>query len=311
MSTDNHIVSNSSQRRVLGVTNAPALKDKLSDLSCYDFDMVVCDGKVNGDELCEVQSSNPISLVIIGPDFTPAEVYRQIDRYRTSFNDPEFPMVVICSEKNRKYEADFLANGIIQVVGEAVAFSDIMKNSICQIIKNIRRVDALEQTIEQHAKATDTIETARFVFKNRDQANDISALLSKNMPEPTLICMGLLELLLNAVEHGLYGFGAEYKNDLINAGKFEEEIRKKEASLIDEEMFVTVDLEKNAAEYRFVITDTGQGFDYENTCVDHLNTLTCKNGRGVMMASHCFNTLSYSKGGRCVTATVKRETNTS
>jgi anti-sigma regulatory factor (Ser/Thr protein kinase) len=306
----NHIVSNSSQRHVLGVTNAPALKDKLSDLSCHDFDIVVCGGEGSDDELCELQSSTPISLVIIGPDFTPAEVYRQIDRYRTSFNDPEFPMIVICSEKNRKYEADFLANGIIQVVGETVAFSDIMKNSIYQIIKNIRQVDALEQTIAQHVKAIDAFETARFVFRTREQANDISALLSKNMPEPTLICMGLLELLLNAVEHGLYGLGAKYKNDLINAGKFEEEIKEKETSLIDEEMFVTIDLEKNATEYRFVITDTGQGFDYENTCVDHLNTFTCKNGRGIMMASHCFNTLSYSKGGRRVIATVKRETNT-
>ncbi|UTW56729.1 ATP-binding protein [Kordiimonas sp. SCSIO 12610] len=303
MSGDDLLISNSSKASVAAITNCPVHGEKLLGLSCHDFEIVIC---ASFEEVAKLFHSpnSELTMIIIAADVTTELAVDYLNRFQNTPDYQNLPVIVIRPEDNDDDELELLSNGALQIIDEAIAYTDTMTNNVIRIIKKSSKLIELEGAISRHKCATSNISYARFKFKTREEANNIALLLSNNMAQPTLAYTGLLELLLNAVEHGLYGFGTERKSKLINACQFEEEVSKQKAIVSEDNRFVSLEFQKTDEDYRFIILDDGDGFDFTRMETVDTANIDRKNGRGVMMAKHCFDSLQYSEGGRCVTATI-------
>jgi len=151
------------------------------------------------------------------------------------------------------------------------------------------------------------IESATFVFQTRAEAKKISLHLASTMIDPVPALTGLLEILLNAIEHGSLGIGAELKALLIEQNSLDSEIASRRARPKYAARKVSLEYSVDSERYKFRISDEGEGFDAQAYLEDS-DASVGKRGRGIVMARHCFDTLTYSDDGRTVELELLKQT---
>lgn len=112
------------------------------------------------------------------------------------------------------------------------------------------------------------------------------------------LMLAVLELLLNAIEHGSLGFDYDEKSRLLESGAWE--VATREQALNESEVVVDVVVERD----RVVISirDEGMGFDWRSLPDPRdPECLLEEHGRGVFMARLSVDSLQYNKSGNEVT----------
>ena len=82
----------------------------------------------------------------------------------------------------------------------------------------------LARRIEDSRAVMALIERGTFQFRTLEDARVLAAAFAALCEEPDLAGMGLVELLVNAVEHGNLGITFHEKSELLSAGRWEEEV---------------------------------------------------------------------------------------
>ncbi len=114
------------------------------------------------------------------------------------------------------------------------------------------------------------------------------------------------EFLMNAYEHGSLRLTEAEKSAHLDAGTYQEELRKREKECRAK---IEVALSIVGNEVAVNITDNGFGFNYrryQNMPEEELlDRLTKPNGRGIQMAMQYFDSITFAKGGSSVLLTKK------
>ncbi|MBI3794471.1 MAG: response regulator [Nitrospinae bacterium] len=112
------------------------------------------------------------------------------------------------------------------------------------------------------------------------------------------------EFLINSFEHGSLKIGEDGKSTLLNNGRYEQELKKREQTC-DSKISVDLAVLKNRISIK--ISDEGDGFDFEKylrmseqTLMDRLSL---PNGRGIYIAAAYFDSIEYFDGGASVMLT--------
>ena len=92
-------------------------------------------------------------------------------------------------------------------------------------LRNSRMKESLAKEIARSEKAFRLLENATFVLRTADQAECLGAGLASACAADK--CGGLLELFVNAIEHGNLGIGYEEKTRLLGEGILSEEIERR------------------------------------------------------------------------------------
>ncbi|MBF0180620.1 MAG: response regulator [Magnetococcales bacterium] len=146
----------------------------------------------------------------------------------------------------------------------------------------------------------------RLELRTMDEAGTVAALLASAFPEPEASSLGILELLYNAIEHGNLGLTYEDKGRLFLENRWEEEIAHRLGLPEYRERKASVELTRTPEELRLVITDQGNGFDWQTYLDIDPHRVTHAHGRGIAIANHTsFDTLRYVGRGNRVEATVR------
>lgn len=146
---------------------------------------------------------------------------------------------------------------------------------------------------------------AEYAFSTLEQAHKLSIMLAAQCPEPTLAAMGLIELLINAIEHGNLGINYAEKSLLKQEDRWEDEIARRQRMPEHSHKKAMVSFVRNEKEVIFTITDQGNGFDFSNYLEFNPERAFDPNGRGIAMAGKlAFSRLQYEGKGNQVTATV-------
>jgi hypothetical protein len=117
--------------------------------------------------------------------------------------------------------------------------------------------------------------------------------------------MGLMELMLNAVEHGNLGITYDEKSKLIAENGLQEEIERRLALPEYADRIATARFRRVGKSLIFTIKDEGQGFDWKSYLEMSLDRLMDNHGRGIAMSrSISFTHLEYRGKGNCVEATI-------
>ncbi|MGF1544841.1 MAG: hypothetical protein ACFB00_10120 [Parvularculaceae bacterium] len=147
------------------------------------------------------------------------------------------------------------------------------------------------------------LHTSKVDFRTREDAARLALFLSHAFPDPSRARVGLLELMLNAVEHGILGVGFDEKSRLIEAGAFEAEITRRLADpAYGDRTASVVVARKNDGVYA-VVADPGPGFDWREYVKFSPARANHRNGRGVQIARLAsFDKLAFNEAGNQASA---------
>ncbi len=145
-------------------------------------------------------------------------------------------------------------------------------------------------------KAFRLMRTARFELRTLDEAEFLAAGLAAAFAVDK--SMGLMELFVNAIEHGNLEIGYESKTRLVLDGSLNEEIERRFALPANRDRIVTVDVEKSDDFAAVTVEDQGRGFDYEKYLDHEKNRTLHPHGRGILLAGTMFELTYFPPGNR-------------
>jgi anti-sigma regulatory factor (Ser/Thr protein kinase) len=144
---------------------------------------------------------------------------------------------------------------------------------------------------------------ASWVLKTPEEAEVLASLLAECCPKPDRRVGGLIELLINAIEHGNLEITGPGKRALLAEGRWYEELLLRLADPRYAERSVRVSFERQAdGEIVFSIEDDGVGFDVAEVLDRELTQNDTRHGRGIALARlMSFDKLSWEgRGNRVV-----------
>ncbi|MBF0121445.1 MAG: response regulator [Desulfobacterales bacterium] len=157
----------------------------------------------------------------------------------------------------------------------------------------------------------ETIETLKlmdrgfFKFRTIAEGRNLVKLMSKACPNCLTLEMGLIELVINAVEHGNLAISYDEKGELLIQSKWLEEIERR---LIDPKYsskFATLLFERTDDKISFLIKDQGLGFDWQQYMQFSEERIYDIHGRGIAMANNTtFDKIEYIGSGNEVLAVI-------
>jgi CheY-like chemotaxis protein len=145
----------------------------------------------------------------------------------------------------------------------------------------------------------------QYQFSSLDEAKSIALELSNFFPDPGKVFNGIMELLINAVEHGNLGITYQEKSELIKNKSWSQEIENRLADEKYKYKKVTVSCHSSDSQCYIIIEDEGDGFDWQSYMQIDPSRAFDPHGRGIAMANLLsFDELIYEKRGKQVKAIV-------
>ena len=158
------------------------------------------------------------------------------------------------------------------------------------------------------APRLELLREARFTFRTLLEAQALAVELSQVCPEPSRAELGLVELLINAVEHGNLEISYEYKSMLCWNGGWRAEIARRLQLAPYASREVSVRFERDRDALRFEISDEGPGFGWHKFLDFDPDRSLDPNGRGIALARNvAFTRLRYREPGNVVVAEIALE----
>ena len=176
----------------------------------------------------------------------------------------------------------------------------------------VRAVKAdIELRAEVSAQAALYIESLQYFtraelrFSTPEDVSRVAGILAAMCPDPDQASTGLVELLLNAVEHGNLGISYQEKKQLLYEDGWESEVRRRLSLPQYRDLSASVTFQRKEGALEFRIADQGEGFDWAQYLdVDPERSLD-PNGRGIAMSRrYSFSSLEFLGAGNVVTATI-------
>lgn len=184
--------------------------------------------------------------------------------------------------------------------------ADVLRMVVRTAASDNNEIRRLQSQLDRGTKTLALVQSAVFSLRTIDEARDLGAVLARACPDPEAAVIGLMELLVNAVEHGNLGITYEEKTQLRTHALWETEVQRRLCMPEYAARAAEVRFERVDGELRFTIRDRGNGFDWQRYFdIDPVRAFDT-HGRGILMARHfSFQSLEYRGCGNEVIATVR------
>ncbi|MBF0286265.1 MAG: response regulator [SAR324 cluster bacterium] len=260
----------------------------------------------NGKEAWQALESHPkkYDLILLDwmlPGMYGIEVLKKIKEHPLLKTIPTIMMTAKSSKEDIQEGLDAGAYYYLTKPFERSHLLAIIKTAMTDFAKYRQLLKETEQT----ANTLRLMKKGEFSFYTLEEGTNIALLLAKAFPRPERVVAGLLELLINAVEHGNLGITYEEKSELIYQDQWRNEVEAR--LLLPENIEKTVDVryEKDDHEIRFFVKDAGKGFDWQSYQEYSIERVLDNHGRGIIIAQDSFNSLEYFGAGNEICGVVK------
>lgn len=159
----------------------------------------------------------------------------------------------------------------------------------------------LRSKIEKESKALVFMKNSNFEIQTLDDARVLTPFIARLFPDPENASVGIIELLINAIEHGNLDIGYECKSELLEQNNWLSEITRRLPLQPYRDRKVRVHLEQRPDRMTLTISDEGRGFDWHEFDMLTAERLFDLHGRGIALARSAFDGLRYSAPGNVVT----------
>lgn len=140
-------------------------------------------------------------------------------------------------------------------------------------------------------------------FRSIDDVEHVAMVVSFALPDTDRRVAGIVELLVNAVEHGNLGLLPGEKQSLLERGQWRAELERRMASDPWRDRSVTVTLATDDAGWWLSIEDQGSGFTQPPSLA---TTSADLRGRGIAVARAAFDSLQWEGKGNRVVARISK-----
>jgi len=163
----------------------------------------------------------------------------------------------------------------------------------------------LREKIKGDESICGLMEEGIFHFRTLEEGEILARWLAQACPVAESTIMGIVELLVNAVEHGNLSIGYNEKSLLLEQGIWMEEIERRQQLSENKNKRVEVKFLKTSTRISLSIKDEGEGFEYEKFFKLDETRLADNHGRGIMMARMLyFDEINYLGNGNEVQAII-------
>jgi anti-sigma regulatory factor (Ser/Thr protein kinase) len=142
------------------------------------------------------------------------------------------------------------------------------------------------------------LRSARFEFRTREEAVSIARWIGALVPDTACVEFALLELMINAIEHGNLEIGAMHKSELVGRGELDAEIARRIANPIYRDRLAWLDVQRNGADIAYTVGDAGPGFVWRELADAPANQ---PSGRGLALVRQLAHSLEFNAAGNVVT----------
>ncbi|MFN0316118.1 MAG: response regulator [Burkholderiales bacterium] len=210
------------------------------------------------------------------------------------------PVIMQTAAASREQVAEGLRLGAYYYLTKPY-HQDALRSVVRSALGAVRALGNLQQRIGEYAGMLTLLQGGKFRLRTLTEARSLAAALAGACKDPPSAGMGLAELLVNAVEHGNLGIDFAQKSGLLEKGCWEDEVEARLALPEYRGKYVEVEVSRTGASLRVLITDQGQGFDWNKYLEFDESRALAPNGRGIALAkSLAFREMEYSERGNIV-----------
>jgi CheY-like chemotaxis protein len=267
-----------------------------------DFELTMVE---NGEQalalLCGGQSFDAVILDRMMPGIDGLEVLRRMQ------HDPRLkgvPVIMQTAAAGHEQVAEGLRLGAYYYLTKPYHRDSLLAvvNSALDVLQ--RRRD-LAREIEQYHGLFTLLDEGSFRVQTLRQAHALAAGLSTLAADPPSVALGLLELLINGIEHGNLGITFHEKAALLAADDWEQEVELRLGLAQNAGKYVQAHVRREDDTMRISIRDCGEGFDWRHYVeLDEPRALH-PNGRGIAVARQvAFRSIDFVEPGNEVVVTL-------
>jgi len=175
---------------------------------------------------------------------------------------------------------------------------EMLQNVVATAVEDRRRYRQMQESIDAASRLFGMMRRASFQIRTVDESRDLATMLANACPDPNRSVVGLLELLLNAVEHGNLGITYAEKSRLREQGTWEQEIERRLRTPGYAERWVDVGFTRDDNAVEIHIKDQGEGFEWEKYLDFDPERAFDSHGRGIAMSRMMsFDEMAYQGRG--------------
>ena len=125
--------------------------------------------------------------------------------------------------------------------------------------------------------------SGRLAFRTIEQVHRLASPLAEACPDPPVAVIGLIELMVNAIEHGNLEISYDEKTALLRDGTWHEELARRLALPGYRQRTALLAFDSDGERLRIVIKDQGEGFDPAPYLSIDASRIAAPNGRGIAL----------------------------
>ena len=182
---------------------------------------------------------------------------------------------------------------------------NVLRPIVRSAVKEYALSRHLQDEVQQNARRWKYLQSGTFRFRALAEAQDLAKFLADTCPNPEKVVMGLLELLINAVEHGNLQITYEEKTHWEQRDELDEELARRLSLPQHANKFVEVIFVRQPEAIQMTIIDQGKGFEWEKYLNFDPDRVFDSHGRGIAMAQKfSFDSMEYRGAGNEVVCTI-------
>lgn len=261
----------------------------------------------DGIEALEKLTSEPhryhsVLLDLMMPRMTGMEVLRHMKAHPILTH---VPVIIQTAAASPSQISEGLAAGAHYYLTKPFEKADLL-SILTTAVRDREAYLAVQRELASSAATLQLLHNGTFRFQTLDEARQLAALLAHAYPDPSRVVTGLLELLLNAVEHGNLGITYNEKSHLLDIGQLDEEITRRLMDPAYADRCAVATFIRHGHDLYLSVIDEGSGFDWRPFL--HLDPQRAfdTHGRGIATARMVsFDSLEYHGAGNHVETVVR------
>ncbi|HEY0836951.1 MAG TPA: response regulator [Azospirillum sp.] len=228
--------------------------------------------------------------------------------------DPELARIPVIMQTNADSSSDVaeaIQAGVFYYLTKPYD-GELLRSVASAAVEDYTRLRRLEGDVRSRTDAMGLLQSGCFSFRTPRDAHNLAITLAAASPNARKLAFGLMELLMNAVEHGNLGIGFATKSRLKASNMLTREIEARLSLTANRDKHATVRFERDAARITYTITDQGRGFDWRPFLDRNAGRARETHGRGIALARGVsFDDLQYLGCGNTVVGTIEIARHTS
>ena len=288
------------QTQLLLVDDSPLnLKILLEFLPQPDYRCTTAQGGLQAWEMLEAQPDrfHAVLLDRIMPEMDGMEVLRKMKQHPVL---SQIPVIMQTAASTHQQTLEGLQAGAYYYLAKPFE-----KATLQAIVDAAVRDHLSYLEVRQDLRRTTTtmrlLDSGTFRFKTPEEAKNLAMLLAHAYPDANRVVTGILELTLNAIEHGNLNIGYKEKSRLIEEEQLDSEIERRLSDPLYSSREATAQFVRRPDTLSLHISDQGKGFEWQKYLNFDPDRAFDTHGRGIAMANKLsFDTIEYRGNGNQV-----------